>query len=182
MRLIAIFSILAVLLLTGAAARAAGCVCSPDPFENRWKEADAVFQGTVVSIKELPEYLRKNNAHDMPVRVILRVDEKFKGAKTMKNGGGFELQTSLTQDTCTGHPFVAGKSYLVYAYMRDPDKFEPWSLYGMPAGTYDVGGLCGGTKIMTSEEAAPEIAQIRKTLADEAKNKPSGLMDKLFGN
>jgi hypothetical protein len=182
MRLIAILSILAVLLLRTAPADAAGCTCSPDPFENRWKAADAVFQGTVVKIKDLPEYVRKNNAHDRPVRVIVRVDEKFKGPETTKNGGGFELQTSLTQDTCTGHPFVEGKSYLIYAYQRDSGKFEAWSLYGMPAGTYDVGGLCGGTKIMTNEQTAPEIEQIRKTLEEEAANKPKGIMDKLFGN
>lgn len=182
MRLIAMFSILAVLVLAAPAARSEGCVCSPDPFENRWNKADAVFVGTVVKIEEKREYLRKDNANDMPVSVILRVDERFKGPDTVAKDRGFQLQTSLTRDTCTGHPFEQDKQYLVFAYQRSPDKFDPTSLYNMPSGSYDVGGLCGGTKNMKNDQAIAEVAKIRKKLAAEPEDKPKGLFDRMFGN
>lgn len=182
MRLIAVFSILAALLLAAPPLRAEGCTCSPDPFESRWNAADAVFTGTVIEIKELHQYIRKGNANDKPVSVLLRVNDKFKGPDTLAAGSGFELQTSLTRDTCTGHPFEKGKDYLVYAYQRSPDKYDPTSLYNMPSGSYDVGGLCGGTKALTNDQAVSEVAQIRKKLVDEPEEKPRGLFDRMFGN
>lgn len=179
MRLIAIFSILVTLTLSALAAQAAGCACSPDPFENRWNKADVIFKGTVVKIKELPEYVRKGNANDMPVSVILRVDEKYKGKA--KVGGGFELETSLTRDTCTGHPFEEKQQYLIFAYQRADDTFEPWSLYNMPIGTYDVGGLCGGTKKIDAA-AGDDMSAIQKKLAEEPEEKPSkNLLDNMLG-
>lgn len=182
MRLIAVLSMLFLFALGAPAARAAGCTCSPDPFEDRWDAADVVFTATVVEIKVLHEYLRKDNANDMPVRVRLRLIDKFKGPASLRTNGGFELQTSLTRDTCTGHPFEEGKNYLVYAYRRNDETFEATSLYNMPARTYDVGGLCGGTKILTDAAAIAEVARIRKKLSEEPEEKPKGLMDKIFGN
>ena len=182
MRLIAVLSLLAVLMLGSPAARAAGCTCSPEPFRNRWNAVDAVFTAHVVGIKELHQYIRKGNANDIPVSVLLKVTERFKGPDTVKKDSGFELLTSLTRDTCTGHPFEEGKDYLVWAYKRQEEKFDATSLYNMPAGSYDVGGLCGGTKAMSEAEAVKEVAVIREKLAEEPEEKPSGLFDRMFGN
>jgi hypothetical protein len=180
MRVFAGISILVALMAVTLPARAASCVCSPDPFENRWRAVNTVFTGTVESIDEMHEYLRKTNAHDIPVRVTLKVTDRFKGAA--KKGETFMLQTSLTVDTCTGHPFEVGGEYLVWGYKREEGVYETWSLYNMPSGSYDVGGLCGGTKNMSDAKAADEIALIRKKLEEEAEEKPQGLFDKMFGN
>src|SRR5262249_19342638 len=151
LRFTAILSILLTITLASSAARAEGCSCLPDPFQKRWDAADAVFTATVVEIDELTKYIRKGNANDIPVSVLLKVDESFKGSAA-KPGHGFELQTSLTKDTCTGHPFVKGTEYLIFAYQRNDTTAAITSLYNMPAGTWDVGGLCGGTKDMSTAE------------------------------
>jgi hypothetical protein len=180
MRIFAVVSIFAALMAAALPARAASCVCSPDPFDNRWRAVSTIFTGTVESIDEMHEYLRKANAHDIPVKVVLKVTERFKGAAT--KGETFVLHTSLTVDTCTGHPFEVGGEYLVWAYRRDEGVYETWSLYNMPSGSYDVGGLCGGTKKMSAAEASAEIAVIRKKLEEQAAEKPKGLFGTLFGN
>ena len=180
MRVFAAVSILVALLAGAQAARAASCICSPDPFENRWNKVNTVFTGTVQSIDEMHEYLRKANANDIPVRVTMKVTESFKGAA--KKDEKFELLTSLTVDTCTGHPFEKGGEYIVWGYRREEGAYEAWSLYNMPSGTYDVGGLCGGTKKLSDEKATAEIALIRKKLEDQAEEKPKGLFEKMFGN
>ncbi len=180
MRFIAAISVLFALILSAAEAHAEGCSCSPDPFEKRWGAADAVFTATVVEIKEQTKYIRKGNANDLPVTVLLRVDESFKGPAS--KGHAFELWTSLTKDTCTGHPFEKDKQYLVFAYQRSDQTYAPWSLYNMPSGTYDVGGLCGGTKNIADPATSEEIEKIRKKLAAEPKDKSGSFMDRMFGN
>jgi hypothetical protein len=181
LRFAAMMSILFALTLASSAARAEGCSCLPDPFQKRWDAADAVFTATVIQIDELTKYIRKGNANDIPVNVLLKVDESFKGTAA-KPGHGFELQTSLTKDTCTGHPFVKGKEYLIFAYQRSENAEAATSLYNMPAGSWDVGGLCGGTKDISTSAASDEIALIRKKLADKPEEKATGLMDRMFGN
>ncbi|TAL37173.1 MAG: hypothetical protein EPN97_05775 [Alphaproteobacteria bacterium] len=180
MRVFAVVFILVALMALATAARAAGCICSPDPFENRWRAVSTIFTGTVQSIDEMHEYLRKVNSNDIPVKVVLKVKERFKGAA--KKDGTFTLQTSLTVDTCTGHPFEVGGEYLVWGYRRDEGVYETWSLYNMPSGTYDVGGLCGGTKKMSDAASAADIALIRKKLEELAAEKPKGFFEKMFGD
>lgn len=178
MRGFAIISILAAVAFAATTAYAASCTCSPDPFEKRWAKVSAVFTGTVTEIVEMHEYLRKANANDIPVKVTLKVTESFKGAA--KKDEIFLLHTSLTRDTCTGHPFEKGGEYLIWAYKRAESTYEAWSLYNMPSGSYDVGGLCGGTKKMT--DAASDLAVIRKKQDELPAEKPKGMFEKMFGN
>ncbi|MEZ0224419.1 MAG: hypothetical protein ACAH83_07700 [Alphaproteobacteria bacterium] len=178
MRAFIAVSILAALVFVATSARAAGCICSPDPFESRWSKVTTVFTGTVTGIEELHEYLRKGNANDIPVKVTLKVTERFKGGA--KKDETFVLHTSLTRDTCTGHPFEKDGEYLVWAYKRAESTYESWSLYNMPSGSFDVGGLCGGTKKLS--DAGNEVAAIRKKLDDQPEEKPKGMFDSMFGN
>lgn len=143
------------------------CTCTPNTPEKRWQEADAVFIGTVESITVSKEF-RSVAFVDPPVEVTLLVDEGFKGATS---GGKFVLKTSLTRETCTGHPFEPWKKYIVFAYRRTAEELEPWSLYNYPSGTYDVGGLCGGTKPITDKRTAWDTDLIHRELEAAKKKK-----------
>lgn len=156
--------LLLVLLLVSAPAAAredrpdAKCVCAPAKFDSRWKHATVIFTGTVKTIEVIKIQVQRGNV-DLPVRVELAVDDVYKGK--IKSGAAFELQTSLTRETCTGHPFEKGRKYLVFAYQRAEDAVEDWSLYPLPSGTFDVGGLCGGTKDMDDKAVPAEIEQLK---------------------
>lgn len=153
-----------------ASARADGtdkCTCTPNTPEKRWQEADAVFVGTVESIVVSEEF-KSVAFEDPPVEVTLLVDDAFKGTKT---GEKFLLKTSLTRETCTGHPFEPWKKYIVFAYMRTAEKTESWSLYNYASGTYDVGGLCGGTKPITDKRTAWDVDMIQRELEADGKKK-----------
>lgn len=143
----------------------AACACAPRPLEARWKEATAIFTGTITSIEVIKIQVQRGNV-DLPVKVKLAVDDVYKGE--LKSGETFELQTSLTRETCTGHPFEDRRKYLVFAYVRSEDTVEDWSLYPLPSGTYDVGGLCGGTKDMDDKSVPAEIEQLKIRHAAEA--------------
>lgn len=153
------------------------CACTEADLQSRYATADAIFTGTVSDIHTIEKYVEYGNK-DLPVEVTIEVDESFKKAQA---GKPFVLKTSLTRDTCTGHPFEKGKRYLVFAYMRRAETFEYWSLYLFPSGTYDVGGLCGGTKLFDDAQSAQDIAQIR-ALQEAQPEKKRSLKDLIFNN
>jgi hypothetical protein len=136
----------------------AKCTCAPAKLDSRWKKSAVIFTGTVRSIDVIKRQVQRGNV-DLPVSVSLAVDDVYKGK--VKSGEAFELQTSLTRETCTGHPFEKGRKYLVFAYERQEDVVEDWSLYPLPSGTFDVGGLCGGTKDMDDKTVPAEIEQLK---------------------
>ncbi|MEZ0261222.1 MAG: hypothetical protein ACAH80_09440 [Alphaproteobacteria bacterium] len=134
------------------------CACAPSKLDTRWKNATVIFTGSVSSIDVIKIQVQRGNV-DLPVSVKLAVDDVYKGK--VKSGSSFELQTNLTRETCTGHPFEKGRKYLVFAYERQEDVVEDWSLYPLPSGTFDVGGLCGGTKDMEDKTVPAEIEQLK---------------------
>lgn len=142
---------------TQAAGPQSSCTCAADTLERRWDASVAVIAGTVTDIKVVDKYVRYGSK-DLPVEVTLQVDDVYKGKKIGKT---FTLFTSITKATCTGHPFELGKKYLIFAYQRQDAKFERWSLYEFPTGTYDVGGLCGGTQPFDETVLAQELADIK---------------------
>lgn len=138
------------------------CTCTPAELKIRAMDTHQIYVGRVTRIDEVPE-MRQAGKNDPPVKVELEVSEIIKGlpAGTKKD----TLYSSLTRTTCTGHPFVAGKEYLVYAYRRLASTYEDWSLYDFPTGTHDVGGLCGGTVLTGTPEVAAEIVRLREMRA-----------------
>lgn len=168
--------LLAIFLLlpfqAGAAdSQAPACVCTPGSFASRWTGADAVFIGTVEDVSIIEKF-RAPNTMDLPAAVRLRIDDAYKNVKT---GEDFLIHTSLTRETCLGHPFEAGGKYLVFAYQRKEGIYESWSLYNFSKGTYDVGGLCGGTKPFDDQATGADLRQIAAEIdrADAARS--SGL-------
>jgi hypothetical protein len=137
------------------------CACLGKSLDVRWEDATAVFTGTVQEIAS-PKNFPKKERTDPPIIVTLSVDKAYKGTEGKET---FTLYTSLTQYTCTGYPFEKGKQYLVFAYQRQKDHADPSSFYHFHTGTYDVGGLCGGTKEL---ESAAEDLQALQSKVDSA--------------
>ncbi len=150
--------VLAFLLLSALPAQGAQkqtrCSCMADTLEKRWQKSGAVFTGTVMEAAEVMEWTQRGNA-DIPVEVTVNVTEGYKG---VEKGNTFKFYSNRHVNTCMGADFMVGKSYLFFAYQRVPDVYERWSLYDFPSGTYDVGGLCGGTRASEDPLTAPEIA------------------------
>ncbi|MDD9901571.1 MAG: hypothetical protein OXT65_11365 [Alphaproteobacteria bacterium] len=138
------------------------CACTEKSFDIRWQQADAVLTATVTDITTLPKYNRTGQK-DLPVAVTFDIQTPFKGVDDDKKT--FTLHTSLTRHTCTGHPFEKGGTYLVFAYEREDFTWMPESLYRFPDGTFDVGGLCGGTKALDTarDDLAAIKAKLKKT-------------------
>lgn len=166
-----------------APAWAAGplCACAEEPFEDRLAEADAIFTGTVLSVTPTRAFGQRTPAAagykpggeaDPPVVVDLKIDEAFKGIYADQTT--FHLHTSLAHYTCAGYPFEKGGKYLIFAYERQLARPSKLSLYQFKAGTYDVGGLCGGTK--PAKTAAAEIEALRPLKRDKARS----FMDRLL--
>lgn len=143
----------AILLLAGAAS---ACQCVPPTFETKWKTADAIFSGTVTAITPIEKY-RKSPLDEMPVRVDIAITTLYKGSFDKKT---IELFTSLNTHTCTGYAFKTGESYLIYGYQRKAETYERWSFYNFPSGTWDIGGLCGGTVPLAEGKA--DIVRLKK--------------------
>lgn len=158
MRLFLSFLIVLSALIAAPAAAKPPCTCAESSFDNRFDRADVIFTGTVSSIEKLDSFVKPYVA-DIPVKVTLDINTTFKGLDDEKT---FTLMTNLTRDTCTGHPFVAGEKYLVFSYRRKEGVFEHWSMYNFSNGTYDVGGLCGGTKKIS--DAKDDLEQLKKKL------------------
>ncbi len=156
------------------------CACLAFPLEQQWAQASAVFSGTIEEIKTVEKYY-DINITDPAVEVILRVDKAFKG-EDAKEGETFTLFTNIARKTCCGHPFVQDEKYLVFAYLRETYQYRPWSLYNFPSGTYDVGGLCGGTMLLKdAEDVLPKIKKLSAQYAAENKKSPlDELKDKIF--
>jgi hypothetical protein len=145
------------------------CGCTGADFSTRWKKATTVFTGTVQGITNPQKFVRQREA-DPPTEVTLTVQETYKGGAEKT----FVLNTSQTHYTCTGFPFEVGKQYLVFAYERKDGTYTPQSLYKYPVGTFDVNGLCGGTKEFS------QAAADAKLIALEWKDKLKGsLLSKL---
>lgn len=138
------------------------CSCMPETLAKRWEKSGAVFTGTVTEAAEVTQLTQRGNA-DLPLAVTVTVETGYKG---VEKGNVFKFHTNKNVDTCMGAHFDVGKSYLFFAYQRVPDVYERWSLYDFPSGTYDVGGLCGGTRAMDDAATAAEIAEIEKLPKD----------------
>lgn len=163
MRLLACLALLLMISMPAAAAqKQTRCSCMPDPLEKRWEKAGAVFTGTVTEAVEVKEWSQRGNA-DLPLVVTVTVTEGFKG---VEKGNIFKFYSNKHVNTCMGADYEPGKSYLFYAYQRVPDIYERWSLYDFPSGTYDVGGLCGGTRASDDPATAEEIAEIAQLPKD----------------
>jgi hypothetical protein len=155
------FTLLFLASLAPAPARAEdpplpACACTEKSFDVRYDHADAIFAGTVTGIAPVRAFAR-NGQSDPPVEVTFAVDEAYKGLGGAKT---FTLHTSLANKTCTGYPFRKGAQYLVFAYRRGDFEYRPESLYRFPEGTYDVEGLCGGTKAF-STAAAEDLRRLK---------------------
>ncbi|MDF3023551.1 MAG: hypothetical protein K0R10_912 [Alphaproteobacteria bacterium] len=163
MRLLAAFALLLIFCVPASAAqKRTQCNCMAEPLEKRWEKSGAVFTGTVAEAVEVKEWSQRGNA-DMPLIVTVKVDQGYKG---VEKGNTFKFYSNKQVNTCMGADFEAGKSYLFFAYQRAPDVYERWSLYDFPSGTYDVGGLCGGTRASHDAATAAEIAEIEKLPKD----------------
>ncbi|MDI1228733.1 MAG: hypothetical protein PSY14_13715 [bacterium] len=163
MRLLACLALLLLMSLPAAAAqKQTRCSCMADPLPKRWEKADGVFTGTVMETLEVKLWSQRGNA-DLPLVVTVRVDEGFKG---VEKGNTFKFHSNKHVNTCMGADYEIGKSYLFFAYQRVPDVYERWSLYEFPSGTYDVGGLCGGTRASDDPATAEEIAAFAKLPKD----------------
>lgn len=139
------------------------CQCMEAPLKTRWTAAQAVFTGTVDDIKEVKEWAQRGY-EDTPVIVTMTIDEAIRGVEA---GKLFKLYTNINRFTCMGAKYEKGKKFLVYAYERKAEIYERWSLYDFDSGTYDVGGLCGGTKAMDDEATTPELVEIRALPKDD---------------
>ncbi len=163
----AVFGLFFWLLQSNAAL---ACTCAIPEFGTIWNAADAVFTGKVTTITPVEKY-RKNPLDEMPVIVELDITENFKGIEKEKT---FTLHTSLNEHTCTGYPFRTGESYVVFAYQRTDGTFERWSFYNFPSGTWDTGGLCGGTQDAGVAHDTLDLLRARKEAPKET------LIDKLM--
>lgn len=172
------FVVLALLLFIAAPVRAENpapaaapaatkdvCNCTEKDENSRWHDAAAVFTGTVAEIKVIEKEIQYGN-EDLPVEVTLLINDGYKNAKP---GDKFVLHTNLARKTCMGHAFEVSRKYLVFAYARKEEVYEPWSLYNFPSGTYDVGGACGGTKDLED----PRTLDDAKFIKEQLKKKPA---------
>jgi hypothetical protein len=141
------------------------CGCTEKAVSVRFHDADAVFTGTVREIASENTVIRKGSGRwskrlmqaDPPVTVMLDIDKSWKGVPAKKTE--LTLHTSLTKYTCAGYPFEKGRKYLVFAYRREESQHDDTTLYSYEPGTYEVGGLCGGTKEI--EKADDDLAHIK---------------------
>jgi hypothetical protein len=158
------------------------CACAGKAFKQRFRSADAVFTGTVQDIVFVKNSGKGGGGRwnksllqaDPPITVTLTVDTAYKDTFGKKI---FTLNTSLTKYTCSGYPFVKGKGYLVFAYKKKDAHGDTTSLYSFPAGTYEVGGLCGGTReiekagdeleLLTPEKAPPPAEKTQDVPEEE---------------
>lgn len=137
------------------------CLCAAIPFEDRWEKSDAVFTGVVTDIKVVKTRI-VHGSSDLPVVVLVTVDKGYKGAF---DHAAFLLYTNMNVDSCMGYDYKIGGKYLFYAYMRRPEIREAWSMYNFPSGTFDVGGLCGGTAPVEAASAIADLAAIPAKVA-----------------
>jgi len=187
-----------------AASVASACLCARGSFKTRWQGAEVIFQGKVKEIKiDHPRYL--NVYDDKPVEITFEVSGYFKGGNgkmtefpldrpvplTASNqemlatgrrivpeadkDKTFLMHTSLQHVTCMGYPFTEGEEYLVFAYLREEGSGNRWSLYHYPAGTYGVGGACGGTALYNTPEAQEDMDRIQIFLS-RSKGRGGGLL------
>lgn len=161
-----IFYLLASALSAVAEERKSTCSCTMASLESRFEKADVIFKGTVTAIQNVLR-LQDTKFPDEPIKVFVTVDEAYKGLKKEKT---FILHTSYPRYTCGGFPFETGKEYLIFAYERKSGKYDAASLYRFPIGSYEVGGLCGGTQKI--ENATDEIEAIKKISADRKRLLP----------
>lgn len=132
------------------------CTCLPPDIDTRITQAHRIFTGTLRRLETVDSMMQPGRK-DPPVIATFDVEEDFKDAA----GKQQTLHTSLTRVTCAGYPFEEGKTYLVYAYQRLASTYERWSLYDFKTGTFDTGGLCGGTIEISDDRAIDEIKKLR---------------------
>lgn len=133
------------------------CQCMEQKLDRRWADSQAVFTGTVTDIEPVRQWTQRGN-NDIPVIVTITVDEGF---KAVEKGNIFKFHSNQHHDTCMGADFEKGTQFLFFGYERRERVFEKWSLYDFDTGTFDTGGLCGGTKRMDDALSAPEIEKIK---------------------
>lgn len=163
-RVIVLLGFLCTVLSAPAFAKAP-CTCAESDLTLRAERADVIFTGRVDTIETQSDFIKPYVA-DTPVKITLNISTPIKG---LQNEKAFTLMTSLTRDTCTGHPFIEDENYLVFAYQRKDGTFESWSLYNFSNGTYDVGGLCGGTKKLS--DAKNDLNQLKTMDFSEKKSR-----------
>src|SRR5690606_3819479 len=78
----------------------------------------AIFQGTVLSVRNDPASCFKGDCHAVIVKI--RVEKNFKDSHDT-----VDIYTNAFTGAC-GFPFKVGKSYLVYAEGDDKDMFATW--------------------------------------------------------
>ena len=104
-------SSLVVLLLLFAESSASACSCElPKPACQTFWKAEAVFIGTVLSVKTSNKSLVSLEA----LAIKISVDDSFRGVSS----NVVELFTGNVGSSC-GYRFAVGQQYLVYAYVGD---------------------------------------------------------------
>jgi hypothetical protein len=91
------------------------CSCVPLDVAAAVQAADAVFVGSVVSVRDTMVDRGSTHGAWRMRRVTLRVVRSWKGAETRDA----VVLTGMGDGDC-GFPFERGQSYLVYAHSRDP--------------------------------------------------------------
>ena len=133
--------VIAIALLTAGAERPSACSCMGPivTCESAWK-TDAIFVGKVLNVGPVTEVVHERFPRRQKL-VRLDVRESFKGLPL----GEVEITTGSSDADC-GYNFVAGRTYLVFAY-RHPT-------------TGQLGaGICSRTGPI--EEAAEDLAYLR---------------------
>ena len=103
------FLVLLLFLFAGSSAYACSCALPKPPCQTVW-EADAVFVGTVLSVKTTDKGLASFESR----AIKISVDESFRGVASTE----VELFTASIGASC-GYRFDVGQQYLVYGYKGD---------------------------------------------------------------
>ena len=149
------------------------CSCTAENFDQYWRKSAAVFIGTVTGV-QIIDKLDNPYIEDKPVKVIVSVEKIYKGIEEKEKS--FIFFSNLARTTCMGYNYEKGVKYLFFAYERIPYETREWSLYRYPSETYDVGGVCGGTRKF--DDAADILKQAEAYAAEEKKN--GGFFQKLL--
>lgn len=109
------FALLSAALLMPLRAKACSCVLNGTP-QQELGRSSVVFEGTVVSVEEIPAAADRSHPHLSAAR--LRVTHAWKGVE------GDEVVVETFHGMC-GVRFEVGESYLVYA--NETERDNPWT-------------------------------------------------------
>ena len=132
-----------------APSRAWACSCvPPDPPPIAFANMEAVFVGNVTQISD-PSWPGGLVSSADPVRVVLQVNDSWKGVTTAT----VLVETAVSGASC-GYTFDVGKQYVVYAY--DHDNNGVWAT-NMCTRTNDVANAAAD---LTYLNTLPKLALI----------------------